>query len=230
MIKEDVALLAQLMNFDEAQQDVLEICFWVADDQGLPILDFNDLRTMLGYIADHAAEIEARYGGVSKTTIGTIQRALRRAESEGMPYPEKLIAAAKARAPGVDNHDVKALLLQRLQQQQQQQQQHWVDKLAALLKGTATVIGLFITLVIGLSIYANWPDTERLQRYHQCKMQRDDVDYLIHCMGAGGYTFEMKNCNLRLASVEEDIINKCFVVKHWWSGWVDGSWVAEINK
>jgi hypothetical protein len=37
------------------------------------VLDFNDLRAMLGHISDHAADLTARYGNVPKATIGAIR-------------------------------------------------------------------------------------------------------------------------------------------------------------
>jgi hypothetical protein len=76
-------LLSRLMDLNEVQEGVLNICFRVADEQGLLVLDLKDLRAMLGYIADHAAELTAHYGNVSKTTIGTIQRQLLVLENQG---------------------------------------------------------------------------------------------------------------------------------------------------
>src|SRR6516164_4132718 len=76
-------LLARLMDLNDIQEGVLNICFRVADEQGLLILDLKDLRAVLGYIADHAAELTVRYGNVSKTTIGTIQRQLLVLENQG---------------------------------------------------------------------------------------------------------------------------------------------------
>jgi DNA helicase HerA-like ATPase len=76
-------LLSRLMDLNEVQEGVLNICFRVADEQGLLVLDLKDLRAMLGYISDHAAELTAHYGNVSKTTIGTIQRALLVIENQG---------------------------------------------------------------------------------------------------------------------------------------------------
>ena len=76
-------LLSRLMDLNEVQEGVLHICFRVADEQGLLVLDLKDLRAMLGYISDHAAELTAHYGNVSKTTIGTIQRALLVLENQG---------------------------------------------------------------------------------------------------------------------------------------------------
>jgi uncharacterized protein len=76
-------LLSRLMDLNEIQEGVLNICFRVADEQGLLVLDLKDLRAMLGYISDHAAELTAHYGNVSKTTIGTIQRQLLVLENQG---------------------------------------------------------------------------------------------------------------------------------------------------
>ena len=76
-------LLSRLMDLNEVQEGVLNVCFRVADEQGLLILDLKDLRSMLGYISDHAAELTVRYGNVSKATIGTIQRQLLVLENQG---------------------------------------------------------------------------------------------------------------------------------------------------
>src|SRR5215510_8999195 len=50
-------LLSRLMDLNDVQEGVLNVCFRVADEQGLPILDLKDLRAMLAYISDHAAEL-----------------------------------------------------------------------------------------------------------------------------------------------------------------------------
>jgi uncharacterized protein len=76
-------LLSRMMNLNEVQEGVLNIVFRVADEQGLLLLDFKDLRTMLGYVAEHAAELTTQYGNVSKPTIGTIQRQLLVLQNQG---------------------------------------------------------------------------------------------------------------------------------------------------
>jgi uncharacterized protein len=76
-------LLARLMDLNDVQEGVLNICFRVADEEHLPILDLKDLRAMLASISDHAAELTTRYGNVSKQTIGTIQRQLLVLENQG---------------------------------------------------------------------------------------------------------------------------------------------------
>ena len=76
-------LLARLMDLNDVQEGVLNIAFRVADEQGLLLLDMKDLRAMLGFIAEHAAELTTQYGNVSKATIGTIQRQLLVLENQG---------------------------------------------------------------------------------------------------------------------------------------------------
>jgi DNA helicase HerA-like ATPase len=76
-------LLSRLMNLNDVQEGVLNIAFRVADEQGLLLLDLKDLRAILGYLADHAAELTTQYGNVSKPTIGTIQRQLLVLENQG---------------------------------------------------------------------------------------------------------------------------------------------------
>src|SRR5258706_4333948 len=76
-------LLSRLMDLNDVQEGVLNVCFRVADEQGLLILDLKDLRAVLGFISDHAAELTVQYGNVSKATVGTIQRQLLVLENQG---------------------------------------------------------------------------------------------------------------------------------------------------
>src|SRR4051812_45539519 len=76
-------LLARLMDLNDVQEGVLNIAFKVADEQGLLLLDMKDLRAILSFIAEHAADLTLQYGNVSKQTIGTIQRQLLVLENQG---------------------------------------------------------------------------------------------------------------------------------------------------
>jgi len=76
-------LLARLMDLNEVQEGVLNIAFRLADEQGLLLIDLKDLRAVLGLVAEHAQELTAQYGNVSKATIGTIQRQLLVLENQG---------------------------------------------------------------------------------------------------------------------------------------------------
>ena len=76
-------LIARLMDLNEVQEGVLNIAFRLADEQGLLLIDLKDLRAVLGLVAEHAQELTAQYGNVSKATIGTIQRQLLVLENQG---------------------------------------------------------------------------------------------------------------------------------------------------
>jgi hypothetical protein len=76
-------LLARLLDLNDVQEGVLNVCFRVADEQGLLLLDLKDLQAMLGYLADHAADLTVQYGNVTKATVGTIQRQLLILENQG---------------------------------------------------------------------------------------------------------------------------------------------------
>ncbi|MBN8919354.1 MAG: DUF853 family protein, partial [Rhizobiales bacterium] len=79
-------LLARLMDLNDTQEGVLNIAFRVADESGLPLLDFKDLRAILGYVAEKASELTVQYGNVSKATVGTIQRALLILDNQGAEH------------------------------------------------------------------------------------------------------------------------------------------------
>ena len=76
-------LLSRMMDLNDVQEGVLNIAFKVADEQGLLLLDMKDLRAILAFVAEHAAELVTQYGNVSKQTVGTIQRQLLVLENQG---------------------------------------------------------------------------------------------------------------------------------------------------
>ncbi|MEH7826886.1 helicase HerA-like domain-containing protein [Gemmobacter denitrificans] len=76
-------LLARLLDLTEPQEGVLNIAFRLADEEALPLLDLKDLQAMLVFIAENASAISTRYGLVSESSIGAIQRRLLVLENEG---------------------------------------------------------------------------------------------------------------------------------------------------
>lgn len=76
-------LLSRLLELNETQSGVMNIVFRVADDQGLLLLDFKDLRSMVQYVGDNAAQFKTSYGNITPASIGAIQRALLRLEDQG---------------------------------------------------------------------------------------------------------------------------------------------------
>ncbi len=76
-------LLARILELNDTQEGVLQIVFKLADDQGLLLLDLDDLRALLGFVADNRKDISKDYGLVSAQSVGAIQRALLTLEREG---------------------------------------------------------------------------------------------------------------------------------------------------
>ena len=76
-------LLARMLNLNDTQEGVLALVFKVADDNGLLLLDLKDLRAMLEFVGEHAAELKTQYGNVSTASVGAIQRGLLALEGQG---------------------------------------------------------------------------------------------------------------------------------------------------
>ncbi|MFV0491434.1 MAG: helicase HerA-like domain-containing protein [Pseudorhodobacter sp.] len=76
-------LLSRLLELNEPQEGVMNVAFRIADEEALPLLDLKDLRAMLTFIAENASEISARYGLVSTSSVGAIQRRLLVLENQG---------------------------------------------------------------------------------------------------------------------------------------------------
>ena len=76
-------LLARLLNLNDTQTGVLQLVFKIADDQGLLLLDLKDLRAMVQYVGDNAAQFKTEYGNVSSASIGAIQRGLLTLDEQG---------------------------------------------------------------------------------------------------------------------------------------------------
>jgi DNA helicase HerA-like ATPase len=77
------SLLARILELNDIQEGVLEIAFKLADDQGLLLLDLDDLRALLAFVGEHSKDISTHYGLVSTASLAAIQRALLTLEREG---------------------------------------------------------------------------------------------------------------------------------------------------
>ena len=76
-------LLGRILDLNETQSGVLAAVFKIADDDGLALLDLKDLRALLQFAGDNAAQFRTRYGNMSTASIGAIQRGLLAVESQG---------------------------------------------------------------------------------------------------------------------------------------------------
>lgn len=76
-------LLSRLLDLNPTQAGILTIVFRIADDNGWLLLDLKDLKSMVRYVGDNAADFRAEYGNIAAASVGAIQRALIRLEEEG---------------------------------------------------------------------------------------------------------------------------------------------------
>lgn len=76
-------LLGRILQVSDAQAGALEVAFKLADDRGLLLLDLDDLRALLTYVAENRKEISISYGLVSPQSVAAIQRGLLTLEREG---------------------------------------------------------------------------------------------------------------------------------------------------
>ncbi len=76
-------MLSRLMNLTEAQEGALNIAFRIADEEGLLLLDLEDLQALMKELGERGKELTTEYGNIDKRTIGAIQRRLLVLEEQG---------------------------------------------------------------------------------------------------------------------------------------------------
>jgi DNA helicase HerA-like ATPase len=77
-------LLSKVLSLNETQSGVLALVFRYADDKGLPLLDFEDLRAVLRFLASDEGKPELKaYGGMSGATVGVLLRKMLELEEQG---------------------------------------------------------------------------------------------------------------------------------------------------
>jgi len=76
-------LLSRMLDLNATQEGILNATFKLADEEGLLLLDFKDLRSLLSHVAERRAELSAHYGNISTASVGAIQRALLVLEQQG---------------------------------------------------------------------------------------------------------------------------------------------------
>ncbi|MDD6311368.1 MAG: DUF853 family protein [Firmicutes bacterium] len=76
-------LLSQILELNETQSSLLSVVFQIADDNGLLIHDIKDLKAVLQFVTDNAADYETDYGHIAKASVTTIIRSIVALEGEG---------------------------------------------------------------------------------------------------------------------------------------------------
>jgi len=76
-------LLSRMMELTDVQEGVLNVAFRVSDEEGMPLLDLKDLQALRVWVGQNASELSLRYGNVSTSSVGAIQRQLLVLENQG---------------------------------------------------------------------------------------------------------------------------------------------------
>jgi hypothetical protein len=79
-------LLSSLLELNDTQEGVLNVAFRVADDEGLLLLDLEDLRALLRFVADNAKQFSTQYGNISSASVAAIQRRLLVLDEQGAEH------------------------------------------------------------------------------------------------------------------------------------------------
>ena len=68
-------MLAKVLGLNQTQESSLGLIFYYAREQGLPLVGLDDLQALLAYLTGEEGKVEiARIGGLSRQTVGVIQR------------------------------------------------------------------------------------------------------------------------------------------------------------
>ena len=75
-------LLSRLLDLNETQESILTLVFEFADNEGMLLVDLNDLRTTLEYLGENGKDLGVGFG-VSPASVNAILRRLLMLEREG---------------------------------------------------------------------------------------------------------------------------------------------------
>ncbi|MFZ5625326.1 MAG: helicase HerA-like domain-containing protein [Gemmatimonadota bacterium] len=77
-------LLSKVLDLNDTQTSVLSLVFKFADQNRLPLLDFDDLRSVLHYLTSDEGKAALRqYGGISAQSVGVLLRKMVELEQQG---------------------------------------------------------------------------------------------------------------------------------------------------
>jgi hypothetical protein len=76
-------LLSTLLELNDTQEGILNIAFRVADEHGLLLIDMDDLRALLRFVAENAVIFSQQYGNINVSSVASIQRRLLVLDQQG---------------------------------------------------------------------------------------------------------------------------------------------------
>lgn len=77
------ALLARILDLNDVQEGVLNICFRWNLDNGTRMMDLEDLRATLHAMAEDVEDVRIKYGNITPASIGAIQRSILVLDAQG---------------------------------------------------------------------------------------------------------------------------------------------------
>ena len=75
--------LSRLLDLSDVQEGVIAVAFKYASDNNMPLLDLQDLKSLLQFMGENHKTLSTEYGRITNASIGAIQRRLLHLESEG---------------------------------------------------------------------------------------------------------------------------------------------------
>ncbi|WP_282826678.1 helicase HerA-like domain-containing protein [Gulosibacter sediminis] len=106
-------MLAKVLGLNETQESSLGLVFHFADQQGLPLVNLDDVRSLLQYLTSDLGKSELEgIGGVSKQTAGVILRELTNFAANGADvfFGEPEIDTAEFLRTAADGRGIVSLL------------------------------------------------------------------------------------------------------------------------
>lgn len=77
-------LISSLMGLNDIQTSVMHTLFKYADEEGLLILDFKDLKALVEFAYEGRDQIPKSYGLINKSSVGAIIRQINALDSQGV--------------------------------------------------------------------------------------------------------------------------------------------------
>ena len=76
-------LLARVLDLNETQESALALMFHWADEQGLTLIDLEDLRAVVSFLTEEGKDELKEIGGIASSTAGVILREIAVLQSQG---------------------------------------------------------------------------------------------------------------------------------------------------
>jgi DNA helicase HerA-like ATPase len=77
-------LFSKILGLNDIQTGIIAVIFKYCDDNDLPLLDLEDIKKVMQFISNEGkVEIEANYGNISTSSLGTILRKIVELEQQG---------------------------------------------------------------------------------------------------------------------------------------------------